>query len=952
MSCSSDWLASKGQEYRNRLRDEELVFLGELHLSECETDELFRDIRRCRYLGASDDLRAALAVAAVHAAVYAAESATSYISVFLSRLQMPNENRAWEEYGWEILHFLSEHFNEEDRPGAFRYVRPILNHAGISYRALPAFAKFVDKLFSSCGPSFTVDEYERCSASVSSSFARRFLVEGPGLEFTRDVIRILERYKYGAVPTESLDHLPGYRPGFWRELLEHMPPSQGSATAPAKRFADPAEYLDLDNSRLVWRFDGQGVASRAYRMNGTVVNFTTENIRSPRVFGGTVQPDGTYTSWELNAWGPGAGDIGLFRASDGRFVTAGGDQGGEFTTVTPGRYYAVAPSHITFPVDNVVEEGSWLEDDSDADPHRTWCINLEPGSELKHLGIRATGSAVPSLSFTATDATPFSLTAVFSRVLPAVRVKGWSEAASRNYTVLLDVGSGPTCQDSAISEGMLCVKVPVPSQGRLWIEPRGRSRHPSLSLSNLSFTVLPSPLRWVIPTEPYGMSDEVPIVLESEAAATVDWKSPVQQVMPGRWKLQPGFRVAEGTIRISNLRVPFSIPVPRTAIYAPGVGHNVPVIWIDEEPRHALLAWALPGEPAALELQDQDGSWKLWDIGVIPSSGRRELTTGAFRDYLLEAQFAAAQLGLRVRQKTNWSHIYLVSSKRIEALLPKAVAGWTAFEIPVIGPLLMHLHFLHERRLDRIDIDERVLETALGRYVADCAFSAEAIDGTAVVGPKNLREHCSLELQETIKELLSCADGVKHEPESQPAPDFSRIPVKRIREIAEANWDKSNRALRIGEMVLEWRTEVTAPLSAAPSRVSQLQGGKDLTAAARSYVRVVPSGTPSQYNLLVARLGRKPTPAEDQLCTILRAALYQLALYRSGRRRTASEVQLDEVPPQLARLRAQMADLRCQCIGLPVLGDWPKGVGFAQVSPAEIDMEIETMLLKGVGTFV
>lgn len=168
--------------------------------------------------------------------------------------------------------------------------------------------------------------------------------------------------------------------------------------------------------------------------------------------------------------------------------------------------------------------------------------------------------------------------------------------------------------------------------------------------------------------------------------------------------------------------------------------------------------------------------------------------------------------------------------------------------------------------------------------------------------------------------------------------------------MVQARWCKCTRNLRLADLVAEWRKEVRAPFGAARSEISHTLGGKELTEAARRYLRVVASGKPAQYNLLIARLGSKPSSSEDQLCEILRMALYQLSLYRSGRPRAASMVHVENVPPALARLQAQMLDLARFAAGLPVGGNWPEGLGFAQVSPAELDIEIETMLLGGMAT--
>jgi hypothetical protein len=138
-----------------------------------------------------------------------------------------------------------------DRPGGYRFVRPILNQAGISYRAMPAFARFLSRLRGSSGLGFTHGDYQSCLPSVTSSFARRFLVEGPGFDFTKDAARTLDRILTGLIPGDAIQTLPGYRIGFWTELLRHFeePPDKGGRAV--HRFPPPAEFLDVSGKRRI-----------------------------------------------------------------------------------------------------------------------------------------------------------------------------------------------------------------------------------------------------------------------------------------------------------------------------------------------------------------------------------------------------------------------------------------------------------------------------------------------------------------------------------------------------------------------------------------------------------------------------------------------------------------------------------------------------------------------------
>lgn len=196
----ADWIKETGKKYLETILTEKPLFLGELSVTEEELTQLFRRIRQCHSVDECDETRASLAVAAVHAAVHASEEENSYVAVFFRHLGEAESVQQWNyEYGPAVLRFLVDHFEEIERPGAFRYVRPILNHAGISYRALPAFAKFLTKLRDEAGSGYTRLDYARALKGVSSKFARNFLQEGPGYDFTREAMQTWERIEQGII---------------------------------------------------------------------------------------------------------------------------------------------------------------------------------------------------------------------------------------------------------------------------------------------------------------------------------------------------------------------------------------------------------------------------------------------------------------------------------------------------------------------------------------------------------------------------------------------------------------------------------------------------------------------------------------------------------------------------------------------------------------------------------
>jgi hypothetical protein len=87
-------------------------------------------------------------------------------------------------------------------------------------------------------------------------------------------------------------------------------------------------------------------------------------------------------------------------------------------------------------------------------------------------------------------------------------------------------------------------------------------RHSIASLPNLEFAVLTSQFRWQKPEQMFSDSDQIPVRLESNQNVEVTWVSPVVVVDKKSWRVKPPCRVAEGTLTIDSVKIPFSFRVP------------------------------------------------------------------------------------------------------------------------------------------------------------------------------------------------------------------------------------------------------------------------------------------------------------------------------------------------------------------------------------------------------
>src|SRR5437870_3665678 len=98
MVTRADWLNERGQDYISRIQQEQCSFLGEIGVSPPELEELFSSLRRLSVFRTDEQL-ACLTIAAVNAAFQAPEDETSFIQLFLRRMETSNKPQWDNVYG-------------------------------------------------------------------------------------------------------------------------------------------------------------------------------------------------------------------------------------------------------------------------------------------------------------------------------------------------------------------------------------------------------------------------------------------------------------------------------------------------------------------------------------------------------------------------------------------------------------------------------------------------------------------------------------------------------------------------------------------------------------------------------------------------------------------------------------------------------------------------------------
>ena len=722
---------------------------------------------------------------------------------------------------------------------------------------------------------------------MSSRFARNFLQEGPGYDFTREAMQTWERIERGIVSTEDCNKLPGYRRGFWPALLDCL----GERPSVRKKdgwFSPPTEHLDYEDRRLVLRFSEAGVLRRSYTLDGRIVQFSIEAVSHLRSVSGTIfQRNGAVYSWRLEPWRPGDANWALFRKSDGALVAA--PVAGETSTVAPGEYYLVASDDASVPESLIQEEGPYLDwtDRSGVTPlYRIWTVQLGPGSQWVDFDLRTSGSAVPTLAFEREHGGFVSAGVnVFITQLPSIRVGNWSSEAAQLYAVLVDLGKGPHGVGESIRDGSLHCEIPLPCRGRIWIEPKGRVRHSIASLPNLEFAVLTSQFRWQKPEQMFSDSDQIPVRLESNQKIEVRWVSPVVVVNKKSWRVRPPCRVAEGTLTIDSVEIPFSFRLPRCGVSMPGLRLGPFTLWVDRVDEYrSLLVEALPGREAHLHLKDERDAWKLWTLGIVPESGVRNCQILEFRDSLLSSKVHAAQLGVSVTGgQPVWLDGFVASAKRIREVLSLAAEDCKSFELPLVGPVLREIRTAFDRRIDRLEVPVEVLKSPVGQYIADCALSLAKLDRIKIDCDSSIDSYASPEVLAILLWIEKMQSESVVESQALGAdvtfPDLSPLPIKRLRDRLQLQIDKARFWSGLAEEVRNWRQEVLSSSATLVSGIANRKGGKELTRGARLYARAVSTGNQKQFIAVIRELSLLSTSDCDELVGFVGASLHQLAFY-------------------------------------------------------------------------
>jgi len=651
-------LKERGREWLDDFS--EIEFVGEIEVPEAEVSEVCASIGRFLHRAKWDDehIRAALAVAVVNLAFYSpqdvGEEGFRWLALHKLLGHHAEDGNLWErEVGEPVLRLLKDQFHVEDIPGPYRYVRPVMQQVGVPAKLDRRFAQFVVRLLQSYGHSFSDTEYKACCIEFEGqlSTAEKFLNSAKGRQYCRDIARIVRNVEEGILTLQQVDSLSFRLRTKVRAVLQAL----GNAPRAAARVNSlpwPRLALDRDNLRLVIEFSTKGLSGSYQWSDGTRIRVARYVLKEGDFIGTLrgkiIQPHGATEFWALEPWRPSSTTWAAFRDTDGSLKQTAG-------TLRPGRYILALPCPHSIPDTYVIEEcGEMCLPGFEDVPVRVFDCELPSGFSLPELNLLVSGVASthsPVLHFAETPTSLPHTANVFARELPEITIKNWDSGFSDSYMLIWESGARRRAVPESWYGGGGIFRLPaeVPSQGRIYIEPKGRTPR-GFAETSLDYVLLPeAKVTW--PSGLHEKSARARISLEPAGMFAAEWQqSSVERVAKSTWEVPARLDFINGQVTYAGA-VSFHIAGPVYRFDFRGESIADQVLWDESLKRRSRLHLSLSAEDCGCNVElgvvDQKGFAKVIDLGPVPRSGMLVVSTDDVRDAFDHRGLPAGYIALR-----------------------------------------------------------------------------------------------------------------------------------------------------------------------------------------------------------------------------------------------------------------------------------------------------------------
>jgi hypothetical protein len=652
-------LSQLGQKYRRQFDD--VDFVGEIELPEKELEILCGSLWKNIYRpGVSEDLRILLTVLVVNLAFYNREELDSNSFRWLILKKFSGRNledvQLWEDrFGYPVLQTLKKYFQAIDTPGPNRYVRPIMQQAGVSYSVKNQFADFLQQLVKRYGFEFSFRTYQTFLGShqVASRALDNFLATETGWHYCREIGRIfknlhLKILTYGEIYQMS--------PRF-REMVRELDRRIKFTKTPAltqPEAAPPQLALDKYTQRLKLLFSEQAISSTAIKyylefdepVYQSSYPLTPEDLSKNSIRGRCNREN-----WEVSIWNPLKTPWAVFSPSSGVFIKSGG-------VIEPGVYLIVVPDGVDF---TCIEDYGYLSYPSE-ELFRVFHAELRSGQSIPEIDLLVSDQIEhrPQLNFLTTDSYQRFSTNTFVGKIPPIQITNWDQELSGRYLLLLDTQDEKIrIREDEIKDGRLDLSLDLPIKAQLSLEAKGKAAR-SFQKSDLSFTVLPESFRFDWNELLYGLHETPELKISpAEKIEIIHQNDSIEKIAKGRWQVFPRTELIELRLRFDDL-VDFSLSVPVYRLIIESDVIKDQILWQENlDAGGELLISLSPNERKQnleLGLFIENKFIKISDTRLVPNNNLLRISTDEIRDAFEDCGIVTATIAVKTRTGSRIVH--------------------------------------------------------------------------------------------------------------------------------------------------------------------------------------------------------------------------------------------------------------------------------------------------------
>lgn len=904
-------LAVLVEEWTRKLQSCE--YAGEVAVSESELSDIANEIRpKIFSFSMPSTYRKCLLVLAVNCMYYKYNEEGFWIH-FCKLLNVPDvpytQNLLGEKLETELL---SLKLLAHARSGPYRFISPLREQCGITKHEIPRFALFLNYLINRYGwegiRALERDSFnEKVSSYVQGNRLRQFLLGDHGWHFTRDVARNVSQSLRQVLDINDLDHLHGYRTGFFYELFQSLDKTKFREEVftrpPLPRLVFLPEFR-----QVALTFNQQYCNARKYKIKQHIVQRSTIPLDSEDLFkfginGERLNSANDWEHWSISGWVPSHSRIALFHMEAGYTDHRKG--------LAPGRYYMLAPFDEPPPID--VQLNSYGMVDlpfSDLD-YDAWLILIEPHTKMDFLGIiQATTNRVTNLIswLEETNRLPgtYEIEKAFTMRLPPIKVHRSDLFISNAVGLFIDDGGdtrrvGP----EAIIDGKVIIDLPVNIKGRIWAEPISRMREFAGfdKLGELTFCLLPE-CHIVWPDRLYSLEDqpEVSLLADENISIELDDAVAIDQ-SKRKWQIMPRVAFVQGTIKSDGCEVSVVRRIFRAGVQKKHE-KDVPILFpSDFQTSIDIIVSGYPQTKALVGITNGIRKRSLGELGIFNEAGELSSTTFAIIDALSGYKAPIGQFFLEYNSEEVRTDTLYIDYEKISEWLTNSKSSknieWWPLLPPFLAETIERTLLIHQAPLKEFPIaaESKSLPKELMSIFETLRRLCLLFDSSILPDrPEVTTQRILTEIQaenhqmgETTswyfraKKILN-ADNISQGNDAETLLlEYSKLswipPFQRWRDKIAHVARHLRDDVDLYPLLDEWRKDVERGFLATTSRIASQSGGRELTHA---WVMYRESNLPGAVTKAITLLnGRISSPVADLTAILVRLCWLRLGYFKS-----------------------------------------------------------------------